>query len=96
MRSAIDTDKDMEHCRVGRSGAWPWRGISTHLCTVQVQFVKTGGIYAKMRRETPGKPDPLPELQKKLMAAVGTSDEMFPLTLNYTIFMLLAKDPQPL
>lgn len=71
-------------------------GFEDVLCTVQVQFVKTGGIYAKMRRETPGKPDPLPELQKKLMAALGTSDEMFPLTLNYTIFMLLAKDPQPL
>ena len=66
------------------------------LCTVQVQFVKTGGIYAKMRRETSGKPDPLPELQKKLMAALKTSDEMLALTLNYTIFMLLAKDPQPL
>ena len=65
-------------------------------CTVQVQFVKTGGIYAKMRRETPGKSDPLPELRKSLMAALKTSDEMFAITLNYTIFMLLAKDPQPL
>ena len=58
--------------------------------------MKTGGIYAKMRRETPEKPDPLPELQKRLMAALKTSDEMFALTLNYTIFMLLAKDPQRL
>ena len=71
-------------------------GIKDALSTVQVQFVKTGGIYAKMRRETPGKPDPLPDLQKKLMAALKTSDEMFGLTLNYTIFMLLAKDPKPL
>lgn len=61
-----------------------------------VQSVRTGGIYAKMRRESPGKPDPLPDLLKSLMAAVNTSDESFGLTLKYTIFMILAKNPRPL
>ena len=58
--------------------------------------MRTGGTYAKMRRENPGKPDPLPDLQKKLMDALNTTDKTFGLTLKYTIFMILAKDPRPL
>jgi hypothetical protein len=63
---------------------------------LQVQLVRTGGIYAKMRRDTLGKPDPLPDLLKRLMAALNTSDETFGLTLKYTIFMILAKNPEHL
>ncbi len=62
----------------------------------QVQLVRTGGIYDKMRKETPEKPDPLPDLQQKLMAALNTSDQYYGLYLKYTIFMILAKDPRPL
>ena len=61
-----------------------------------MQSVRTGGIYAKMRRESPGTPDPLPDLLKNLMVAVNTSDASFGLTLKYTIFMILAKNPRPL
>ena len=66
------------------------------MTSVQVQLLRTGGIYAKMRRETPGKPDPLPAFQRELMASLPTSDEYMPLTLQYNFFMILAKDPRPL
>jgi hypothetical protein len=29
------------------------------------------------------------------MSSLGTSDERMPLTLRYTIFMMMAKDPKP-
>jgi hypothetical protein len=63
--------------------------------TVQVQFIRTAGLYAKMRREAPGKPDPLPMLQRDLMSTLGTSDERMSLTLRYAIVMMMAKDPKP-
>ena len=62
---------------------------------MQVQFIRTAGLYAKMRGEAPGRPDPLPKLQRDLMSSLGTSDKHMPLTLRYTIFMMMAKDPKP-
>lgn len=62
---------------------------------VQVQFIRTAGLYAKMRQERPGKPDPLPKLQRDLMSSLGTSDERMPLTLRYKVFMMMAKAPKP-
>lgn len=62
----------------------------------QVQFMRTGGMYTKMRRENPDRPDPLPGLQRELLASLKTSDEYMPLELQCDIFMILAKDPKPL
>ena len=64
--------------------------------TTQVQFMKTGGMYTKMRRDNPDKPDPLPGLQRDLLASLKTSDKYLPLELQCDIFMILAKDPKPL
>lgn len=63
---------------------------------LQVQFMRTGGMYTKMRRENPEKPDPLPEFQRELLASLNTSDEYTPLILQNDFFMILAKDPKPL
>lgn len=60
---------------------------------MQVQFIRTAGLYAKMRSETPRKPDPLLAFQKKLMASLSISDDSTALTLRYTIFVMLAKVP---
>ena len=70
--------------------------LTYRLLMVQVQFVRTGGMYTKMRRENPEKPDPLPDLQRELMASLKTSDEYTPLKLQCDIFMILCKDPKPL
>ena len=62
----------------------------------QVLFIRTAGVYNRMRKEKPGQPDPLPELQKQLMSALGAADDSMPLTLQYPLFVILAKDPRPL
>ena len=70
--------------------------LTYQFIAMQVQFMRTGGMYTKMRRENPEKPDPLPDLQRELMASLKTSDEYTPLQLQCDIFMILCKDPKPL
>ena len=62
----------------------------------QVLFVRTAGTYNRLRKANPGKPDPLPELQKELMSALGAADDSMALTLQYPLFAILAKDPRQL
>ena len=49
-----------------------------------------------MLKETSGQPDPLPEFKEQLMSVLGRSDDRKPLTLQYSVFIILAKDPRPL
>ena len=63
---------------------------------LQVQFIRTSGLYGKMVKETPGEPDPLPLFSKQLMSALNAADDSKELTLEYPVFMILAKDPRPL
>ena len=61
-----------------------------------MQLLKTAGTYQKMRKGTPEKPDPLEDLRTQLLSAMGTSDDSMELTLQYSVFCILAKEPKPL
>jgi hypothetical protein len=63
---------------------------------VQVQLLGTAGTYQKMRKANPGAPDPLDELRTQLLSALGTADDSMELTLQYSVFVILAKQPRPL
>ena len=68
--------------------------LTRQIIVMQVAFCRTGGAYTKMRRENPEMPDPLPDLQRELLASLKTSDEYTPLELQCDIFMILAKGAQ--
>lgn len=63
---------------------------------VQVAFIRTSGLYGKMVKETPGQPDPLPPFSEQLISILNAADDSMELTLEYPVFMILAKDPMPL
>ncbi len=76
-----------------RGGAWS-SGLTAS--SAQVLLLRTSGLYGKFVAEGPDRPDPLVPFEAELLAALGAADAGHPLTLRFTVCLILAREPRPL
>lgn len=71
--------------------------LPTALPAAQVHFVKTTGVYGKflLDEEAAARQDPLEQFRQQLIAVMHAADDAAELTLRYSVFVILAKDPMP-
>ena len=58
-------------------------------------MLRTSGLYGKFVAENPGAPDPMVPFESELVEALGATDAGHPLTLQYDVCVILARDPRP-
>jgi len=91
VRNLVRARARPQAARLGAAGAAYLTASSA-----QVLLLRTSGLYGKFVAEGPDRPDPLVPFEAELLAALGAADAGHPLTLRYTVCLILARDPRPL